>query len=346
MTLTGQVIAVQANFYRVSLDQAVNGTDRLLCVRRSRLKKIGQQVVVGDRVVIGEPDWQGGRGAIEEVLDRNNLLERPAMANIDRIVLLFSLKDPEPEPMQISRFLVHGESLQAQIILCLNKRDLVDETTWKFWQSRLLDWGYDPIPLSVEQNYGIDRLQVMLKSGVGILCGPSGVGKSSLINHLITGQAVATGSVDRKFGRGKHTTRHVELFDLEQGGRLADSPGFLQPQLPILSGELANCFPEIRSRLESSRCGFDDCQHLQEPDCAVGVNWERYSHYCSFLMEVQSQQAKQATTTNPDREFKQKSKSGGKKSLEPRISKKKYRRESRRSLIQSVDQELEGTGQS
>ncbi len=338
MTLTGCVTAVQANFYRVKLDQPQASTDRLLCVRRARLKKIGQQVCVGDRVVVTEPDWQGMRGAIAEVLPRHNFLERPAIANIDRLILVFAF--PEPDPMQISRFLVYGEFLQTQVILCLNKQDLIDEPTWQTWHARLLDWGYDAIPLSVEQGEGIDRLKTHLGKGIGILAGPSGVGKSSLINRLMPEQQVPTGSVDPKYGRGRHTTRHVELFELGNGGQLADSPGFLQPLLPMTPLALGACFPEIKRQIKTDRCEFSDCLHQGEPGCKVSTDWERYSHYCQFLAEVQAQASLRAETTNP--EAKTKTKKGG---AEPLLSKKKYRRSSRRSLVQSLDQDLEGTGQ-
>lgn len=340
MTLTGCVMAVQANFYRVKLDQPQGDTDRLLCVRRARLKKIGQQVCVGDRVVVAEPDWQGQRGAITEVLPRRNCLERPAIANIDRLILMFAF--PDPDPMQISRFLVYGEFLQAQIVLCLNKRDLIDLVTWQAWHDRLQEWGYDPIPLSVERGEGIDRVQGLLKDGVSVLAGPSGVGKSSLINRLLPHQQVATGTVDPRYGRGRHTTRHVELFELDQGGKLADSPGFLQPSLPLHPRQLGLCFPEIKRQLAHDRCEFSDCLHQGEQGCRVSSQWERYSHYCQFLAEVQAQQIVLETTANPDREGKTKTKKGGD---EPLLSRKKYRRPSRRRLVQSVDQDLEGTGQ-
>lgn len=338
MTLTGCVIAVQANFYRVKLDQPQGNIDRLLCVRRARLKKIGQQVYVGDRVVVTEPDWQGMRGAIAEVLPRHNFLERPAIANIDRLILMFAF--PTPDPIQISRFLVYGEFLQTQIILCINKRDLIDDLTWQNWHLRLLNWGYDANPLSVEQGQGIDRLKIHLREGVGILAGPSGVGKSSLINSLMPEQQVATGTVDPKYGRGRHTTRHVELFELDSGGQLADSPGFLQPLLPMDPLTLAGCFPEITRQIATDRCEFSDCLHQGEPGCKVSTEWERYSHYCQFLAEVQAQQALLESTTNP--QLKTKTKKGGE---EPLLSKKKYRRSSRRRLVQSLDQDLEGTGQ-
>ncbi|MFN3361449.1 MAG: ribosome small subunit-dependent GTPase A [Pseudanabaenaceae cyanobacterium] len=342
MELTGQVFAVQANFYRVKLDQPQHNIDTLLCVRRARLKKIGQQVWVGDRVILEEPDWQGQRAAIVEVLPRRNYLERPGIANIDRVILMFSCQ--MLDPVQISRFLVYGEHLQVEILLCLNKRDLIDDTTWQAWHDRLLGWGYTPLPLSVERGEGIAAVRQRLQRGVSILCGPSGVGKSSLIKYLLPELPIAVGTVDPKLGWGRHTTRHVELFPLPEGGQLADSPGFIQPALPMGSRELGQCFPEIRHQLQDRQCEFSDCLHLEEPGCQVSKDWERYDHYCQFLAEVQEQEALQAMTSTPDAPLKVKKRAGGKTIIEPRLNPKKYRAVSRRQLVQSLEEDLEGTG--
>ncbi|MCS6958877.1 MAG: ribosome small subunit-dependent GTPase A [Pseudanabaenaceae cyanobacterium SKYGB_i_bin29] len=343
MELTGQVFAVQANFYRVKLDEPCHNVDTLLCVRRARLKKIGQQVWVGDRVVITEPDWQGQRGAIAEVLPRRNYLERPGIANIDRVILMFSCQILDP--VQISRFLVYSEYLQTEILLCLNKRDLIDDQTWQEWHDRLSSWGYEPLPLSVEQGEGIDCLEKRISKGVSILCGPSGVGKSSLIKYLLPQLPIGVGTVDPKLGRGRHTTRHVELFEVPGGGKLADSPGFIQPALPMGCRELGQCFPEIRRQLQDKQCEFSDCLHREEPGCQVSKDWERYEHYCQFLAEVQEQESRQAMTATPDDPLKVKKRSGGRTIVEPRLNPKKYRAVSRRQLVQSLEADLEGTGQ-
>jgi len=351
LALMGTVLAVQANFYRVMLDHAfclelLDETGQkysqlvheLLCTRRARLKKIGQQICVGDRVTIEEPDWQGGRGAISEVAPRRNLLDRPTVANVDRILLVFSLAEPSLDPHQLSRFLVKAESTQVEVLLCLNKRDLVSDQIWETWRDRLKAWGYQAIAISTYTQQGLDQLASHLQTGVTVVAGLSGVGKSSLINLLIPNLAVRVGEVSQRLGHGKHTTRHVELFALPTGGYLADTPGFMQPNLTVTPPELADCFPEARQRLAAGVCHFNNCLHRRdEPDCVVRGDWERYAHYIAYLEEAIAYQQKLKNTANADATVKVKDISEGKQHQEPRLLKKRYRRESRRSEHQNLD---------
>ena len=356
LVLTGTVLAVQANFYRVMLDQAFylelldeSGQKfsqlihELLCTRRARLKKIGQQICVGDRVTVEEPDWQGGRGAISEVASRRNLLDRPTVANVDRILLVFSLAEPSLDPHQLSRFLVKAESTQVEVLLCLNKRDLVSDQTWDIWCDRLNAWGYSPVAISTYTQEGINDLAQHLQTGVTVVAGLSGVGKSSLINLLIPNLQIRVGEVSQRLGHGKHTTRHVELFGLPAGGYLADTPGFMQPNLTVTSQELADCFPEARQRLALGEdCHFKNCLHRRdEPNCVVRGDWERYDHYIAYLEEAIAYQQKLKNTANADASLKVKDTSDGKQQQEPRLLKKRYRRESRRNEHQDLDTDYE-----
>jgi ribosome biogenesis GTPase len=355
--LTGTVLAVQANFYRVMLDRPFSlvlldesGQNfsqlihELLCTRRARLKKIGQQICVGDRVTIEEPDWQGGRGAISEIEPRRNLLDRPTVANVDRILLVFALAEPSLDPHQLSRFLVNAESTQVEVLLCLNKRDLVSNETLNAWSDRLKSWGYSPIAISTYTHEGIDELAKHLQTGVTVVAGQSGVGKSSLINLLIPNLQVRVGEVSQRLGHGKHTTRHVELFTLPAGGYLADTPGFMQPNLTVTPQELTDCFPETRQRLSlGNLCHFNNCLHRRdEPDCVVRGDWERYDHYIAYLDEAIAYQQKLKNVANADASLKVKDTSDGKQQQEPRLLKKRYRRESRRSEHQYLDADYEG----
>ncbi|MFN9818209.1 MAG: small ribosomal subunit biogenesis GTPase RsgA [Pseudanabaena sp.] len=352
LAITGTVLAVQANYYRVMLDQAFSlelldesGQKfsqlvyELLCTRRARLKKIGQQICVGDRVTVEEPDWQGGRGAISEVSPRRNLLDRPTVANVDRILLVFALAEPTLDPHQLSRFLVKAESTQVDVLLCLNKRDLVNDQVWATWCDRLTSWGYSPIAISTYTKEGINELAQHLQTGVTVVAGQSGVGKSSLINLLIPDLQVRVGEVSQRLGHGKHTTRHVELFALPAGGYLADTPGFMQPNLTVTPQELTDCFPEARQRLASGNlCHFNNCWHRRdEPDCVVRGDWERYEHYLAYLEEAIVYQQKLKNTASADASVKVKDTSDGKQQQEPRLLKKRYRRESRRSEHQNLD---------
>ena len=338
--LTGTVLAVQANYYRVELHPPMGMVASqnlpsplpqfLLCTRRSRLKKIGQQVMVGDRVAIDEADWEGQRGAISSVFPRQSELDRPPIANADRILLVFALEEPTLDPHQLTRFLVKAESTGLQVSLCLNKSDLVPPPERQQWQQRLQNWGYQPLFISVQQDEGLPELKTELANQITVICGPSGVGKSSLINHLIPEAHLRVAAVSGKLGRGRHTTRHVELFKLPGGGLLADTPGFNQPELNAIPTQLANYFPEARQLQAVNSCQFANCLHGDEPNCAVSGDWERYGDYLELLHEAIEHQEFIHHHSDHESTLKVKTKRSGKPEYEPRLESKKYRRISRR----------------
>ncbi len=336
--LLGTVLAVQANFYKVQLDvgnQEINSSF-LLCTRRTRLKKIGQQVMVGDRVVIEEPDWSGGRGAIADVLPRQTQLDRPPIANTNQILLVFAVADPPLEPYQLSRFLIKAESTELDVLLCLNKSDLVSPEVKEEISDRLFAWGYRPLFISVKNQINIDQAAKYLSNKITVIAGPSGVGKSSLINALIPHANLRVGEVSGKLARGRHTTRHVELFELPHGGLLADTPGFNQPDLDWTPEELVHYFPEVKERLAVGSCRFNDCLHRDEPDCVVRGDWERYQHYLEFLDEAIARQTKLHQQADPESNMKLKSKGKGQSQYEPKLESKKYRRVSRKTQLQAL----------
>jgi ribosome biogenesis GTPase len=339
--LLGTVTAVQANFYRVKLAQGLQPQDNiryLLCTRRTRLKKIGQKVMVGDRVIVEEPDWQDNRGAISEVLPRTTELQRPPVANADRILLVFALAEPALDPWQLSRFLVKAESTDLELCLCLNKCDLITDEERQQWQARLINWGYKPIFISAKQQLGIEQLWQTLQGTITIVAGPSGVGKSSLINQLIPAAELRVGKVSGKLQRGRHTTRHVELFELPGGGLLADSPGFNQPDLTSEPIQLAWYFPEVRARLQQGNCQFSNCLHRDEPNCVVRGDWERYQYYLEFLDKAIANQQQLQDTPDEESQTKLMVKKSGKQEYEPRLATKKYRRRSRREKHQNLQE--------
>ncbi len=328
--LEGTVVAVQANFYQVQFAQGTS----LLCTRRSRLKKMGQRVMVGDRVQVEKPDWGGGRGAIAAVLPRRSELDRPPVANADQILLVFALEEPTLDPHQLTRFLVKAESTGLEILLGLSKGDLLSEAQRQDWRDRLTNWGYPVYFLSLFQADEFDSLQQALVQKITIVAGPSGVGKSSLINRLIPDLALRVAAVSGKLGRGRHTTRHVELFELPQGGLLADTPGFNQPSFDCGPVELGQFFPEIRQRLTQQSCQFSDCLHRTEPGCGVGKDWERYGDYLTLLEEVEQGYWAARSQHTSEAGVREKVGSDGQVQIEPKLIQKRFRRQSRRSKHQ------------
>ena len=278
-------MALEANFCRVQLDQpGPGGIEHLLCVRRTRLGKTGQQICVGDRVQIDGIDWPEARGAVAALEPRSSLLERPAVANCSRVVVAVALEQPQLDPLQLTRFLLTAERTGVAVELVLTKADLLPPAEAQAWCERLQGWGYGPLLVSAQQGLGMEALRQRLSQpGIAVLCGPSGVGKSSLINALLPELSLRVSSVSGRLQRGRHTTRHVELYSLAEGALLADTPGFNRPDVPADPGALGPLFPEIRQRLASQSCRFSNCLHRGDPGCAVGGGWDRQGLYLTCL---------------------------------------------------------------
>jgi ribosome biogenesis GTPase / thiamine phosphate phosphatase len=326
--VTGTVVAVQANFYMVQLTTG----RRLLCTKREKLKKIGTTVIAGDAVTVS--DWQGERGAIVSVADRRSELDRPPIANVDAVLLVFALAEPAIEPLTLSKFLVKAEGVGVNVQLCLNKSDLISMEEQQVWVDRLSAWGYPPLLVSTHTNDGMETLRQQLQNQITVLAGHSGVGKSSLIAALIPDLHLRVAAVSGKLNRGRHTTRHVELFELPTGGLIADTPGFNQPDLTCTPIELAGYFPELRN--QHVNCQFSDCRHEDEPGCGLDRTWERYEHYRSFLLIAQQWEQQQTQQRQPENQWKQRHQSGTAATLEPRLAAKQFRRPSRRSRNQDL----------
>ena len=294
--LKGIVVALKANFLIVEIDSQnleVNTLQqdvekiRLLCTRRSKLDYQGLFIDVGDIVFVESVDYKNKRAVISGVEIRKNFLKRPAVANVTLIAICISVEEPLFDIEQTSRFLITAESVNIQSLVILTKIDLINKNQLNLYRNKLKMWGYDSITVSIKNNLGIDLLIERLKqTGLTVLAGPSGVGKTSLINHLIPSLSLPTASVSKKLKRGTHTTRHVELFAIAPRSFLADTPGFNRPEIICEPSGFAKLFPELRSQLINSRCKFRNCLHREEPGCLIDKNFERYSFYRDYLEEM------------------------------------------------------------
>lgn len=282
--LKGVIVKGYGGFYFVQSEAGL-----ISCRGRGRLKWNEKTLLVGDHVLINLVG--DGVGVIEEVLPRRNALIRPPVANVDQAVLVFALIDPEPDLKLLDRLLVLCGVEEIEVVICLNKVDLVPEQEGTSIAEIYRSAGYEVIFTSALQKVGIDRLAEKIKGKISVMAGPSGAGKSSILNALEPGMSLKTGEISRKLRRGRHTTRHVELLRVA-GGLIADTPGFSNLHLPDMrAAELGRYFPEISNL--AGGCRFADCLHFREPDCAVkkgvesgAISSSRYQNYLSFLTEV------------------------------------------------------------
>ena len=280
------VVALQANYLEVELDPP-HQAKRFLCTRRTRLNHRGAAVHVGDRVWVEAMDHRQGRAVVADVEPRHSWLSRPPVANVTAVVVAFAMEQPTFDPDQASRFLLTAEQTGLAVRVLLTKCDLLPSEERRALVQRLEGWGYAPLAVSSATGEGMELLRVLLQGeALSVLCGPSGVGKSSLLNHLLPQLSLRVGAVSGRLQKGRHTTRHVELHLLGPDARVADTPGFNRPDLPAEVYNLEVLFPELRRQLDPHPCRFRDCLHRDEPGCGVSRDWERYGIYRRAVEEL------------------------------------------------------------
>ncbi|XID95216.1 ribosome small subunit-dependent GTPase A [Paenibacillaceae bacterium WGS1546] len=290
----GMIVKALSGYYYV---QNEDGGAPVQCRGRGIFKKRGESPLVGDRVEYSETE--NGEGAVEAILPRSSELVRPPVANADMAVLVFSVVRPELSLALLDKFLVHVEHAGMDAMIVLTKMDRIPEGEEGERVRRAIDEadalyasiGYRVLRTSAHRGDGMAELKGALAGHINVLAGQSGVGKSSLVNALVPGLRLETNEISDKLGRGKHTTRHVELVALDGGGYLADTPGFSQLDFAELGiDEIGSCFREFAEL--SPSCKFRGCTHIHEPRCAVleakangRIAESRYDNYVSFMTE-------------------------------------------------------------
>lgn len=257
----GIISKALSGFYYVSSEDGL-----LECKARGRFRLDGTSPLVGDRVRCSRD--QNGKGRIDAVETRRNWFIRPAVANIDAMVFVAANTNPVTDPFLVDRVSVIAAEADCQLILCINKADVdPGEELYNTFTAA----GFPVVRTSAETGQGIEALRTLIDGKICAFTGNSGVGKSSILNRLLPGAAIPTEAVSEKLGRGKHTTRHVELYALGGDTFVADTPGFasfdVEMMTPIPKEQLQYDFIDFAPYL--GRCRFNDCAHLKEPGCAV-----------------------------------------------------------------------------
>lgn len=283
--MQGIIVKGIAGFYYVKVDHRI-----YQCKARGIFKKEGITPYVGDEAII--EDTNEGEAIINKILPRKNCFIRPPIANVDCFVIVVAAARPDPNPDIIDKFLVMAEKNRTDIIICLNKMDLIDDKNRRKIEE-IYENIYPVVCVCGSTGQGIDELAELMKDKKCALAGPSGAGKSTLLNRLQSRIVVETGDISQKTKRGKHTTRHVELFETDFGALIFDTPGFTSFDiLEAEEDELHFLYPEMAALIGG--CKYDNCRHIKEPDCCIRdavnqgiIHPSRYDSYVSQYKEIQ-----------------------------------------------------------
>jgi ribosome biogenesis GTPase len=259
------------------------------CTARGKFRYSGLSPVIGDKVeIMLEADQN--KGVIEKIFARETEMIRPVVANVTQAFVVFSFKKPDLNMDLLNKFLVLCKYYKLKIVLCLNKLDLVEEVNEDLL-NQLKSVGCDLVFLKAKEGEGLNDLKIRIKDNISVFCGPSGVGKSTILNSLVGREVMKTGEISKKSQKGKHTTRHSELIEYEEGF-LLDTPGFSSLNIDFIEKEeLQYCFPEFEKH--RCECRFSNCMHNKEPNCKVKealdaneIYMDRYKFYIKTLEEI------------------------------------------------------------
>ena len=262
------------------------------CKAKGIFRQQKMKPLVGDDVEIDIISEEKKTGNVAAILPRKNALIRPAVANVDQALLIFAAASPNPNFNLLDRFLVMMGRQDVPVILCFNKCDLITEEQKQEIEAIYEVSGCKILFVSAKKELGLKELQEILEGKTTTVAGPSGVGKSSLINLLAPEACMETGEISKKIERGRHTTRHAELIQLKGDGYIMDTPGFGSLYLPEMEKEeLQDCYPEFAAF--EPYCRFQGCSHISEPDCGVKealsegkIHPVRYENYCQLYGEL------------------------------------------------------------
>ena len=262
--MQGRIIRGIAGFYYVHVpEMGIYECKAKGIFRKNKLKPL-----VGDLVKLCILDEENKKGNIDEVLDRENELIRPAVANIDQALVIFAIKKPEPNFNLLDRFLIMMEQQGIPCIICFNKADIDEKQDGESYEEIYRSCGYETLQVSAKDGQGLDNLKKMLLGKTTTVAGPSGVGKSSIINELQSSIRMETGAISTKIERGKHTTRHSELIAMEENTYILDTPGF--SSLGLFDMEKEDLTKYYREFVNHEKyCKFAGCAHMNEPVCGV-----------------------------------------------------------------------------
>ncbi len=275
-------------FYLVDSKNKENlgNCERFLCKVRKSINFKDKLIYVGDEVIIDNIDLINKRALIISLEKRKNLLIRPSVANISNIYVIFSVDEPELNFSQVNRFLISAESVGVEVSLVLTKCDLISVKRRSFLIDKFKKWGYQVITLNVNKPDYFKNLLIQLKQKkCSIFMGPSGVGKTTLLNMIIPGVHNNTAPVSEKIKRGKNTTRNVELFSLSKRSYIVDTPGFNMQPLEVDIKFLPNLYSEIYKQVVDAgiKCKFRNCLHLNDEGCNLDKSFERYPFYREMM---------------------------------------------------------------